>query len=244
MHCVLIIDDDTELCESLKESLNSEGFFATAVRDGVEGLRKALSGNYDVALVDDLTPPTDGFRVLREIRSHSDLPVLMTSGYGRETEHIEALDMGADDYLLKPFDPRTLAARIRAILRRIRQNPELSHDARTPGEDCALGDIALDTGARIAYRGGNPLELTSVEFNLLEILIRSAGQVVSREELAKGAMGRALGMNDRSIDVHISSLRKKLGHRFRGTDRIRTVRNWGYLYTRPNPLLKDFAGTE
>lgn len=234
MECILIIDNDAVRCGALKEMLNIEGFSSLAVRDGTLGLREALSGDYNLVLLNEAAPPTDGFRVLREIRSHSDLPIMMMNESGGETEHIEALDQGADDYLLKPLHPGTLAARIRAILRRTGEPHALSADAHCQ-EDAhtTLGDIRIDTGTRIAYRDGTPIHLTSVEFNLLDILLKNAGQIVSREELAAGALGRSLGMNDRSIDVHISSLRKKLGHYCSGMDRIKTVRNLGYLYSRP-----------
>jgi DNA-binding response OmpR family regulator len=238
MKRILIIDDDAELCESLLECLRSEGLGVFAIQDSNQGLQQALSGDYALVVVDVAMPSVSGFQILQGIRTRSDMPVLMTTGSGNNTEHIEALEMGADDYLPKPFNPREFVARIRAILRRTRldsdETPAPLISART-----VVGDIEIDPGMRTAYREGRPMELTSVEFNLLEILLCAAGRVLSREELARGALGRALGMNDRSIDVHISSLRKKLGRHFGGVDRIRTVRNWGYLYAR---LHQPFKG--
>jgi DNA-binding response OmpR family regulator len=231
MKRILLIDDDIELCDWLLQTLQAEGFAVFAVHDGDQGLQQALSGGYALALLDDVMPSISGFQVLQGIRSRSDMPVVMMAGCGKDAERIEALEMGADDYLPKPFNPRELIARVRAILRRTKPDSGETPVVRTP-DLTIVGDIEIDAGMRLAYRQGKPMELTSVEFNLLEILLRAAGQVISREELAKGALGRALGMNDRSIDVHISSLRKKLGQRLSGVDRIRTVRNWGYFYAR------------
>jgi two-component system, OmpR family, response regulator CpxR len=237
MKPILIIDDDTELCESLLEYLQSEGFGVFAVHDGNQGLEQALSGDYALALLHDV-PSTSGFKVLQGIRSRSDIPVLMMTACGKDADCIEALEMGADDYLPKPFNLRELVARIRAILRRTKPDSDET-PATWTSDRTVVGDIEIDRGMRIAYREGRPMELTSVEFNLLEILLRAAGQVITREELAQEALGRALGINDRSIDVHISSLRKKLGQHFSGVDRIRTLRNWGYLYAR---LHQPFKG--
>jgi two-component system, OmpR family, response regulator CpxR len=231
MKRILIIDDDAEHCESLLQYLQHNGFGVFAVHDGNQGLQHALSGNHALVLLDDVLPSIGGFEVLRGIRSGSGIPVLMMAEGGKDLDRIEALEMGADDYLPKPFNPRELVARMRAILRRTKPDSDERPSTRTP-DRTVLGDIEIDIGIRTAYREGRPMELTSVEFSLLEILLRAAGQIISREELARGALGRALGMNDRSIDVHISSLRKKLGQHFRGVDRIKTVRNLGYLYAR------------
>lgn len=233
MERILIIDDDAELCAWLSKYLRTEGFEAIAVHEGNQGLHQALSGVYALVLLNDTLLIMSGLQVLREIRSRSDLPVLMMNGSGTELDRIEALEMGADDNLPKPFNPRELVARIRAILRRTKPDPR-EMPVRPTCDRIAVGDIEMDTSMRIAYRDGSLIELTSVEFSLLEILLRAAGQVVSREELARGALGRDLGMNDRSIDVHISSLRKKLGQHPGGFERIRSIRNLGYLYTRPH----------
>jgi DNA-binding response OmpR family regulator len=238
MKHILIIDDDAEHSELLLQYLQDNGFGVIAVHNGGRGLEQALSGNHALVLLDDALPSMDGFEVLRGIRSGSDIPVLMMTERSNDHDRIEALEMGADDYLPKPYNPRELIARMRAILRRTK--PDADHRLSTRAFNrTVLGDIEIDTGIRTAYREGRPMELTSVEFSLLEILLRAAGQIISREELAKGALGRALGMNDRSIDVHISSLRKKLGQHFRGVDRIKTVRNLGYLYTRLHQPLED-----
>lgn len=231
MERILIVDDDAELGVRLSKHLGREGFEAIAVQEGRQALQQALSGGYALAVLNDATLTMDGFQVLQEIRACSDLPALIMTGSGTETDRIEALDMGADDYLPKPFNPQELAARIRAILRRAK--PDFGgRPARRNGDRIVVSDIEIDPGMRIAYRNGRLIELTSVEFNLLEILLRAAGQVVSREELARGALGRALGMNDRSIDVHVSSLRKKLGQHSSGFERIKSIRNVGYLYAR------------
>lgn len=229
MKQILIIDCDIPFCESLSVYLHTEGFDAFAVHDGGEGLKQALHGDYVLALVYLAMPFMNGFEILRGIRSRSNMPVLVMTGCGKDEERIEGLEMGADDCLSKPFNFRELAARIRAVLRRTKESS--LEMVLPPGPDrTVVGDISIHSGIRIAYREGKPIDLTSVEFSVLEMLLRYAGRVISREELARGALGRSLGANDRSIDVHISSLRRKLGQHFSGVERIRTVRNWGYLY--------------
>ena len=232
MKRILVVDDDTELCELLEEYLQAEGFVTHVVHDGKEGLQQALTGDYDLVVLDIMIPSISGFQVLQAIRSRSTVPVLMLTARGEDVDRIVGLEMGADDYMPKPFNPRELVARIRAVLRRVNPGGD-DAPVMQVSEKTSVGDIEIDMGVRLAYRDGNRMELTSVEFNLLEILLRNAGRVVSREELARGALGRSLGMYDRSVDVHISSLRRKLGHLPGGVERIRTVRGAGYLYGLP-----------
>ncbi|MCE5243337.1 MAG: response regulator transcription factor [Syntrophobacteraceae bacterium] len=234
MKRILIVDDDVELCELLEEYLQAEGFGTDVVYDGKEGLKQALTGDYAIVVLDIMIPTISGFQVLQAIRSRSNIPVLMLTARGEDIDRIVGLEMGADDYLPKPFNPRELVARIRAILRRALPDSD-AMAASMASEKTVLGDVEIDIGVRLAFRGGKRLELTTVEFNLLEVLFRNAGRVVSREELARGALGRSLGMYDRSVDVHISSLRRKLGQHPGGIERIRTVRGSGYLYALPYP---------
>jgi DNA-binding response OmpR family regulator len=238
MSRLLVIDDDIELCELLSDYLKPEGFEITSIHDGKQGLQKVLSGagEYDLIVLDVMLPGMNGFEVLQRIRSQLDTPVLMLTARDEEVDRIVGLEMGADDYLPKPFNPRELVARARAILRRTKDRPDKGITPFTP-EKIVLGDIELDMGARAVRREGKRLELTSVEFNILEILLRAAGHVVTREQLAESVLGRPLTAYDRSVDVHLSSLRKKLGHRYGETERIKTIRGVGYIYA--NPSLSD-----
>ena len=223
MHRILLLDDDTELCDLLTEYLRPEGFEILVVHDGEEGLGAALSSPVDLVLLDVMLPGKNGFDVLRELRARSPVPVLMLTAKGDEIDRIVGLELGADDYLPKPFNPRELLARMRAVLRR-GERPET-----TSSERLNAGDIEMDVGARIVRIAGKDTELTSVEFKLLEALLRSAGKVVSREKLAMAALERTLGPFERSLDVHVSNLRRKLGPADDGSSRIRTLRSEGYL---------------
>jgi len=231
---ILIVDDDVELCELLVDYLSPEGFHIDAVHDGVEGLKRALSEEYGLVVLDVMLPGLNGFEVLRRVREQSRIPVLMLTARGEDVDRIVGLEMGADDYLPKPFNPREMVARLRAIQRR-----SLPHVRDPPGEgrvvDLTVGNVVLDPGRRLATQAGHPLPLTSVEFSLLEVLLGAAGRVVSREDLCQQVLGRALSPFDRSIDVHISNLRKKLGSGGSDTDRIQTVRGVGYLYATTAP---------
>ncbi|MET0484157.1 MAG: response regulator transcription factor [Candidatus Rokuibacteriota bacterium] len=226
---VLLVDDDVELAELVGEYLTREGFTLDAETDGTHALDRAVSGDYQLTVLDVMLPGISGFDLLRGIRATSQMPVLMLTARGDDVDRIVGLELGANDYLSKPFNPRELVARIRAILRRTQT------EAHTPGERAAetlgLDDVAMDLGRRTVRRAGAPVELTAVEFTLLELLLRGAGAVVRRDELARGALGRALLPFDRSIDVHVSRLRKKLGPRPGGGERIATLRAVGYLYT-------------
>jgi len=231
MSHILVIDDDIELCELLGDYLKPEGFEVTSVYDGEQGLRLAISeaGKYDLIVLDVMLPGMSGFEVLQHLRSQSDTPVLMLTARDEEVLRIMGLEMGADDYLPKPFNPRELIARARAILRRTKDRHDKNSTLSSP-EKISVGDIELDTGTRVVNRSGERIELTSVEFGLLEMLLRAAGHVVTREQLTESVLGRPLTPYDRSVDVHLSSLRKKLGHKFGEIERIKTVRGAGYIY--------------
>jgi DNA-binding response OmpR family regulator len=221
MDRVLIVDDDIELCRLLSERLSTEGFTLEAVHDGVRGLERVLSREHAFVILDLMLPGMGGLDVLRHLRAQSPVPVLILTARGEDVDRILGLEIGADDYLPKPFNPRELIARIRAILRRTARAPE-----RTAS--LTVGDIRLDPAAREVSVDGKQLDLTSVEFTLLETLLRDAGHVVTREFLTETVLGRTLGPFDRVIDVHISNLRKKLNVAH-ADDRIKSVRGSGYL---------------
>jgi len=222
---VLLIDDDVELCELVSEYLGGEGFTVDAVHNGDSGLRRALEGGHDLVILDVMLPGLTGFEVLRKLRETSAVPVLMLTARGEDVDRIVGLEMGADDYLAKPFNPRELAARIRAILRRASSEPEMS-------DRIGVDDIVVDLGTRCVSVDAEEVPLTGVEFSLLEALVRSAGNVVSRDDLSRAALFRRTNSFDRSLDVHISNLRRKLGPTAAGGERIKTVRGLGYQYVR------------
>jgi two-component system response regulator CpxR len=226
---ILIIDDDTELCELITEYLESEGFGVEVIHEGTDAVVRAISGSYKLIILDVMLPGMNGVEVLRRIRSQSQIPVLMLTARGDEVDRIVGLEVGADDYLPKPFNPRELVARIRAILRRT--HPDGSQATPPQLESLSQGDIKLDAGTRIVHRGGQAVELTTVEFELLELFLRTAGSVVKREELVERVLGRTFSPFDRSIDMHVSNLRKKLGPHKNGSERIKSIRSVGYLYT-------------
>ncbi len=222
---VLIIDDDEELCELVSEYLTVEGFEIESVNDGESGLKAALSGDYELAILDVMLPKMNGFDVLRNLREQSKLPVIMLTARGDDMERIVGLEIGADDYLPKPFNPRELAARLRAILRRTADTDEET------SEKLDIDGIQLSTAARTVILDGEPINVTSVEFELLANLLREAGKIVRKEDLSESVLERKLSPFDRSLDMHVSNLRKKLGTRADGSDRIKTVRSVGYIYT-------------
>jgi DNA-binding response OmpR family regulator len=226
---VLIVDDDVGLCELLTDFLAPEGFRAESANDGEMGLERACSGIYDLIVLDVMLPGINGFEVLRCLRTKVNTPVIMLTARGEEIDRIVGLEIGADDYLSKPFNPRELVARIRAILRRARQGRDGSTILPKP-KKILIGDIEMQTGTRLVYRSGERIDLTAVEFSILEILLSRAGQLMPREELISVVLGRSPYAYDRSIDVHISRLRKKLGHEVSGVERIKTIRSAGYLY--------------
>ena len=204
---ILVIDDDVELCHLVSEYLQAEGFAVECVHDGEGGLQRATEGEYMLAVLDVMLPGINGFEVLRRLRATSRLPVLLLTARGEDVDRIVGLEIGADDYLPKPFNPRELVARIRAVLRRTR-------------------------------RDGQPVDLTSVEFNLLEVLLREAGRVVPRERLVNAVLSRKFSPFDRSIDMHVSKVRKKLGDTD-NDEHIKTVRGVGYIFARPREKSKS-----
>jgi two-component system response regulator CpxR len=224
---LLIVDDDVELCELVDQYLHSQGFEIDAVHDGLAGVDRALSGDYALVILDVMLPGIRGFEVLRQIRGKSAIPVIMLTAHGDDVDRIVGLEIGADDYLPKPYNPRELAARIHAVLRRTAAGT--AKDLLTP-ITILLDDIRLDTRARTARNNTRDVELTSAEFELLAMFFKSPGQVLSRDDLVKSALGRELEPSDRSLDVHVSNLRKKLGPCPDGTERIRAIRNVGYVY--------------
>ncbi|HKS73139.1 MAG TPA: response regulator transcription factor [Terriglobales bacterium] len=231
MENVLIIDDDIELCGLVSEYLQGEGFQVEASHDGERGLERALNGNYVLVVLDVMLPALNGFEVLRRIRSVSKMPVLLLTARGEDVDRIVGLEIGADDYLPKPFNPRELVARIRAILRRTARPEDAAHE-RAP-DVVRVGDVELDPATRSVRHHGEPVELTSVEFNLLEVLLREAGRVVTRERLVYAVLSRKFSPFDRSIDMHVSKVRKKLGDSEGSNEHIKTVRGVGYIFTRP-----------
>jgi two-component system, OmpR family, response regulator CpxR len=227
MDQILIIDDDVALCELVTEYLEPLGFEVETVHRGDLGAERALAGKHSLIVLDVMLPGLNGFEVLRKIRSSSKVPVLMLTARGDDVDRIIGLEIGADDYLPKPFNPRELSARIRAILRRASSDEPRDHSVP---KTLAIGDIELDRGTRIVRRAGIIVELTAVEFDLLASLLGAAGQVITREQLSQEVLGRSPSPFDRSIDMHISNLRKKLGHKVGAIERIRTVRGVGYIY--------------
>jgi len=227
---ILIIDDDKVLCSLLSTYLKPEGMDVDLAHDGRDGLEKALRGVYSLIILDVMLPGgNNGFAVLQDIRAKTDIPVLMLTARGDDVDRIIGLEMGADDYLSKPFNPRELLARIHAILRRARslKKEEISAVAVRKYK---VGDVELNSGARVVLRAGEPVELTSVEFNILDILMKNASLPVTRDELAMEVLGHPLSSYDRSVDVHVSRLRKKLGSSDGKTERIKAVRGTGYIY--------------
>jgi len=224
---LLLADDDEELCEMLTEYLRGEGFEVDVAHDGATALARVPGGDYDLVVLDVMMPGLNGFDVLRELRRKALLPVLMLTARGSDMDSVVGLELGADDYLPKPCNPRVLVARIRAILRRAEHGEQ-----ERAGGDLTVGDVVLQRGARRVLRHDAPVELTSTEYSVLAVLLEEVGRVVGKEALSERALGRRLARYDRSLDMHISNLRRKLGPLPGGAERIQTVRGVGYLYTR------------
>lgn len=220
---ILIIDDDTELTDLLTQYLHSEGFNVISVNDGDKGVKKALNQAFDAIVLDVMLPKLNGFEVLKAIREHLETPVLMLTARGDDIDRIVGLEIGADDYLPKPCSPRELLARLRAILRRTQKVPVIKPIIEHH-------NITVDCSKRHVAMKGKYLELTNAEFNILEMLIKSPGQAFSKEELTEYALGRKYTAYDRSIDVHISNLRNKLGDNTMGEPIVKTVRGFGYMF--------------
>jgi two-component system response regulator CpxR len=224
---VLVVDDDTELCQLLSEYLSAEGYLVEAVHTGRRGVDRALEADHAIIVLDVMLPDVKGFEVLRRVRAQSRKPILMLTARGDEQDRILGLEMGADDYLAKPFNPRELSARIDAVLRR--SLPDVSIERRA-GDRIVVGDVSIDRAARVARRGDEALDLTTVEFDLLDAMLRSAGRVIARDELVSTVLRREFSPFDRSIDTHVSNLRRKLGPAPDGGERIKGVRGIGYQY--------------
>lgn len=230
MHRVLIIDDDKDLTEMLGEYLGEEGFEVEIARTGEDGLNRAISERFHLVILDVMLPEINGFEVLRRMRVQSQSPVIMLTARGQEVDRIVGLEVGADDYLGKPFSARELVARMNAILRRAEAT------ATRKQEVLAIGDVVIDAAARTVRCKGKVVDVTSLEFEVLKALVGAAGKIVSREDLFDKVLQREYSVFDRSIDNHVSSLRKKLGPKIGQVERIKSVRNTGYVYayTLPN----------
>ena len=229
MNRLLIVDDDHGLVNLLKRFLEGEGFRVDAAYDHASGLDAALSRDHELIILDVMLPGGTGFELLKTLRQQSSVPVLLLTARGEAVDRILGLEIGADDYLAKPFDPRELVARIRAIFRRTRETAAPA--ARTDHEEVlVVGDIVMSLGTRTVVCSSAPVDLTSVEFNVLELLLRNAGNVVTREQIAEVALGRPLNAFDRSVDVHVSRLRKKLSACPTAAEElIRPIRGVGYF---------------
>ena len=225
---VLLIDDDAELGKLLEEYLQSEQLHLDSSYDGPSGLEKALANQYAVIVLDVMLPGMSGLDVLKQLRLKSTVPVLMLTARGSELDRILGLELGADDYLPKPFNPRELVARLRAILRRTS-----STTANGPSVPIHLADVELHPESRSVSCDGKPVTLTGAEFDLLHTFLRSAGKIISREDLTQAALGRPMSAMDRSIDVHVSNLRRKLGPYDGEQERIKAIRGSGYVYLLP-----------
>jgi two-component system response regulator CpxR len=228
IHKLLLVDDDKELCDMLQSYLAQEGFTTDAEYDGKSAIEKVLNGDYHLVILDIMLPGQSGFEVLKTVREKSAVPVLVLTARGEDVDSVVGLELGADDYLAKPCNPRVLVAHVRAILRRSQSNafPFI------PDELLSIGDIELFPQSRTVFIEHNPVGLTSTEFTILETLMRNAGNVVNKNELSEIALGRKLAHFDRSLDVHISNVRKKLGFMSEQNDRIKTVRNVGYIFSK------------
>ena len=229
---VLIIDDDRDLSGLIKDYLEPLGYEVAAAYDGPAGAERARAEHFDAVILDVTLPGMDGFEVLKKLRAHSDVPVLMLTSRGEETDRIVGLEMGADDYLPKTFSSRELLARLRAVMRRPARSPA---DGATRDEaEIVVGPLRINPGARVAVLGEKPLLLTALEFELLASLARAKGRVKSREQLLESIVERDYDGLDRSIDVHIWSLRRKLGDDPKNPRFIQTVRAVGYMLINPD----------
>lgn len=218
---ILVIDPDIAFTQQLKNCLESESFKVTLLHDGKNGVKKALNQPFDAIILDILLPQLNGFEVLKAIREHLDIPVLMLTARQDDIDRLVSFEIGADDYLSKPCNPNELIARLRGILKRVQKLP-------THKPLLEFHHISVDCNKRMVSIANKPLELTNAEFNILEMLMKSPDQAFSKEELTEYALGRKYTAYDRSIDVHISNLRNKLGEK--GEDIIKTVRGFGYLF--------------
>jgi two-component system response regulator CpxR len=235
---ILLIDDDEELSELVAEYLTSEGFTVDSLHRGEQSVERVLSGDYALVVLDVMLPGLSGFEILRRLRARSRVPIMMLTARTDDVDRIVGLELGADDYLPKPFNARELVARIRAILRRVHAEP-IVLPRHAPVN---LGDIELDAGARVVRRAGEIVELTTVEFDLLKAFLRVPGQVATREWLTHEVLGRRFSPLDRSIDMHVSNLRRKLGPGPDGDDRIKAVRSVGYILVHSSGEDEEITG--
>ncbi|MCL1079092.1 response regulator [Parashewanella spongiae] len=226
MHQILLIDDDLGLAELLGQLLELEGFELTLAHDGKSGLTLALSQHFDLILLDVMLPELNGFEVLKALRKQKQTPVLMLTARGEDIDRVVGLEIGADDYLPKPFNDRELVARIKAILRR----SQLTESGTQSSKILEYGDLTLDVGRQEAYCGKAQLLLTGSEFALLHAIADSCGEMVSKETLSLTVLGKKLMPFDRSLDMHLSNLRRKLTPRKDGRPRVKTIRGKGYIW--------------
>ena len=233
---ILVVDDEPNILKLVRLYLINEGYTVECASTGGEALRKFAAARPALIVLDLMLPEVDGWEVCKQVRKESEVPILMLTARSDDVDRIVGLEIGADDYLPKPFNPRELVARIQAILRRVRparQDGATSPHIETRGaQRLAVGDVEVDTGTRQVWLKGRPVELTNVEYEILVRLLSAAGLVVTREALVRTVLGRELSVFDRSIDMHISHLRKKLGHHVGEVERIKTVRGVGYVYAR------------
>jgi two-component system response regulator CpxR len=225
---VLLVDDDRELCQMLTEYLNAEHFDVKSVHDGGDALAELKVNEFEILILDVMLPSVGGFDVLRKLGAEYATPIIMLTARGDDVDRIVGLELGADDYLSKPFNPRELVARIRAILRRASSRPARG----SAPDELTVGPIVLNAGMHQVRVADQPVALTGAEFRVLELLMRSAGQVLSRESMTEQALGRKLVPYDRSIDTHISNLRRKLNLEAGTNPEIKNVRGSGYTLTR------------
>ncbi len=242
---ILLIDDDIELCKLLSDYLSSEGFIVDSVHDGVAALEKIRQQNelinsqsgaaqstehYALLILDVMMPVKNGFETLADIRKFSLVPVIMLTAKGEKVDRIVGLEMGADDYVAKPCDPRELVARMRAILRRAQASAQSSDTADAMTSEMTINQVKLDIANRQVYLKDSEIECTATEFEILVLLLKQAGKLVSKNQISEQCLGKRLQTFDRSIDMHISNLRKKLDDYAPGKARIKTVRGNGYQY--------------
>ncbi len=221
-----MIDDDTGLCELLSEYLTAQGFQIECAHDGEQGLKQALEQEYALILLDVMLPKLDGFEVLKQLRQTKLTPVIMLTAKGEDFDRIFGLELGADDYIPKPFNHRELLARVKAITRRIEHITSL---ANTSSNKLTVNNIVINLAAREAYVDEHPLSLTGTEYEVLALLVKHAGEVVSKEQISEEVLGRRLASFDRSIDMHVSNIRKKIAE-FNNAERIKTMRGTGYVF--------------
>ncbi|MBU1053540.1 MAG: response regulator transcription factor [Proteobacteria bacterium] len=230
---ILIVDDDKKLCRLVKDYLEPMGYDLSLAHTGTEGLTKALTGNFHVVILDVMMPEMDGFEVLKKLRKESDIPVLMLTARGDETDRIVGLEIGADDYLPKTFSSRELLARIRAVTRRYYKSEQPAM-VSSGSNTLISGVLVISQKSRMVRLGAKTLSLTPIEFDLLVCLVKASGRILSRDQLLDAVSGRSYEVFDRSIDVHISSLRHKLGDNSRKPKFIKTVRSAGYMFRSPD----------